>query len=93
MSGRRQSALPKEAAGPWADYANCLGLDPDLFFPERGESSLAVEEAKKVCAGCRVRESCLSYAMTPPIITTGVWGGMSAKERQRLRRKQRRAAS
>ena len=20
----------------WQDYANCLGVDPDLFFPERG---------------------------------------------------------
>ena len=19
----------------WQDYANCLGVDPDLFFPER----------------------------------------------------------
>ncbi len=23
----------------WQDEANCLGVDPDLFFPERGESS------------------------------------------------------
>ena len=20
----------------WQEYANCLGVDPDLFFPERG---------------------------------------------------------
>ena len=23
----------------WQDYANCLGVDPDLFFPERGAST------------------------------------------------------
>ncbi|NDH11306.1 MAG: WhiB family transcriptional regulator, partial [Actinobacteria bacterium] len=22
----------------WQDFANCLGVDPDLFFPERGAS-------------------------------------------------------
>ena len=24
------------AKGNWQDEANCLGVDPDLFFPERG---------------------------------------------------------
>ena len=30
----------------WQDEANCLGVDPDLFFPERGAST---REAKEVC--------------------------------------------
>ena len=38
----------------WQDYANCLGVDPDLFFPERGAST---KEAKEVCRGCVVREA------------------------------------
>ena len=37
----------------WQDDANCLGVDPDLFFPERGAST---REAKEVCRGCVVRE-------------------------------------
>ena len=32
----------------WHDQANCLGVDPDLFFPERGAST---REAKEVCRG------------------------------------------
>lgn len=32
----------------WQDQANCLGVDPDLFFPERGAST---REAKEVCRG------------------------------------------
>ncbi|GIS33880.1 MAG: hypothetical protein Ct9H90mP5_03290 [Acidimicrobiaceae bacterium] len=36
----------------WQDFANCLGVDPDLFFPERGAST---REAKEVCRGCVVR--------------------------------------
>ena len=40
----------------WQDDANCLGVDPDLFFPERGAST---REAKEVCRGGGVREECL----------------------------------
>ena len=36
-------------AKSWQDFANCLGVDPDLFFPERGAST---KEAKAVCRGC-----------------------------------------
>ena len=43
----------------WQDAANCLGVDPDLFFPERGAST---REAKEVCKGCVVRGECLEYA-------------------------------
>ena len=44
----------------WQEYANCLGVDPDLFFPERGAST---REAKEVCRGCVVREECLEFAL------------------------------
>ena len=44
----------------WQDDANCLGVDPDLFFPERGAST---REAKEVCRGCVVREECLEFAL------------------------------
>ena len=37
-----------EQAENWQDHANCLGVDPDLFFPERGAST---REAKEVCRG------------------------------------------
>ena len=44
----------------WQLSANCLGVDPDLFFPERGAST---KEAKAVCKGCVVRDDCLEYAL------------------------------
>ena len=66
----------------WHDQANCLGVDPDLFFPERGAST---REAKEVCRGCVVREECLEYALTNGE-KFGIWGGMSERERRRLRR-------
>ena len=72
-----------EADSSWRQHANCLGVDPDLFFPERGAST---REAKEVCKGCAVREQCLAYALTRPLQKFGIWGGMSERERRRLRR-------
>lgn len=66
----------------WQNLANCLGVDPDLFFPERGAST---KEAKAVCQGCTVREDCLQYALANGE-KFGIWGGLSERERRRIRR-------
>ena len=63
-------------------FANCLGVDPDLFFPERGAST---KEAKLVCQGCVVREDCLEYVLSNGE-KFGIWGGLSERERRRIRR-------
>lgn len=76
-----QIALSTDRA--WQDSANCLGVDPDLFFPERGAST---REAKEVCRGCEVRNDCLEYALDNGE-KFGIWGGLSERERRRLRRK------
>ncbi len=67
----------------WHDRANCAGVDPDLFFPERGESP---REAKQVCRGCVVREDCLAFAISSGE-RFGVWGGMTERERRLYRRR------
>ena len=66
----------------WQERANCLGVDPDLFFPERGAST---REAKSVCRGCEVRAECLEYALAQGE-KFGIWGGLSERERRRVRR-------
>ena len=66
----------------WQTQANCLGVDPDLFFPERGAST---REAKAVCRACVVRQDCLEYALVNGE-KFGIWGGLSERERRRLRR-------
>lgn len=68
--------------GSWQGLANCLGVDPDLFFPERGAST---REAKEVCRGCVVRDDCLEFALANGE-KFGIWGGMSERERRRIRR-------
>ena len=66
----------------WQGRANCMGVDPDLFFPERGAST---REAKAVCRGCVVRDDCLEYALANGE-KFGIWGGLSERERRRIRR-------
>jgi WhiB family redox-sensing transcriptional regulator len=67
----------------WRLEAVCAEVDPELFFPERGDRALA---AKRICAGCPVRVECLSFALAinEP---RGVWGGIAAGERRLLRRR------
>ncbi len=66
----------------WQRLANCLGLDPDVFFPERGAST---REAKEVCRGCVVRSECLDFAVDNGE-RFGIWGGLSERERRKVRR-------
>lgn len=66
----------------WQALANCRGVDPALLFPERGEST---REAKAMCRGCVVRAECLEYALEHGE-KFGIWGGMSERERRRMRR-------
>jgi WhiB family transcriptional regulator, redox-sensing transcriptional regulator len=66
----------------WQQQGACWGTDPQLFFPERGGSSI---EAKQTCRGCPVRLECLEYALRHHE-KFGVWGGLSWPERRRIRR-------
>lgn len=70
---------------PWAALAACKGSEPDLWFPERGQS---LNSAKAVCGHCPVRHDCLDYALRWGI-TFGVWGGLSEGERRELGRRPR----
>src|SRR6476620_9557576 len=82
LGARSAAANGGPAERRWQGQANCLGVDPDLFFPERGAST---KEAKGVCRGCVVREDCLEYALANGE-KFGIWGGMSERERRRIRR-------
>lgn len=66
----------------WQDRALCAQTDPEAFFPEKGGST---REAKKICLGCEVRSECLEYALAHDE-RFGIWGGLSERERRRLKR-------
>lgn len=66
----------------WQDRALCAQTDPEAFFPEKGGST---REAKRICMGCEVRGECLEYALANDE-RFGIWGGLSERERRRLKR-------
>jgi hypothetical protein len=66
--------------GDWRGRALCAQVDPDIFFPDKGESPAA---AKRVCASCEVRAECLQDALDRGE-RFGVWGGLSERERRVL---------
>ena len=83
MTEMAELLLDQAAQRVWQRQANCMGVDPDLFFPERGAST---REAKEVCRGCVVREDCLEFALANGE-KFGIWGGLSERERRRSRRR------
>lgn len=66
----------------WMASAVCAQTDPEAFHPEAGDSP---EPAKRMCAHCPVRETCLQWALdhNEP---DGIWGGLTASERWVMRR-------
>jgi len=70
---------------PWMDEAACQGHDTSIFFPTRGADTAP---AKAICATCTVRKECLGFALHNQI-RSGIWGGMSERERRVERRRLR----
>ncbi len=66
----------------WQERALCAQTDPEAFFPEKGGST---REAKRICLGCEVKDRCLDYALANDE-RFGIWGGLSERERRRLKR-------
>ena len=66
----------------WQERALCAQTDPEAFFPEKGGST---REAKRVCLSCEVRVECLEYALENDE-RFGIWGGLSERERRRLKK-------
>ena len=95
-----QDYTMRAVPGPFTDqslwtqvvtHARCAegGLDPDEWFPVSAEARIARQEAAlaiAVCAACPVRRQCLALSLRYwDIGQHGVWGGLVAAERARLR--------
>jgi WhiB family redox-sensing transcriptional regulator len=81
---------PDDGSGPdWRHDGACRGMNPDLFFPERGDPTMP---AKAVCSQCPVRAECLRDALGQRE-RFGVWGGLSERERRVLRGRMVRGAT
>lgn len=66
----------------WHQHAACRGQGVDDWFPSRGATTV---DAKAVCERCEVAETCRTWAIGHEGALHGVWGGLSERERRRLR--------
>lgn len=67
---------------PWIESALCAQIAPDLWFPDKGDST---REAKRTCMACPVRAECEDYVRRlydEGIHEHGVWAGMSRDQRK-----------
>ena len=87
-----EPALTDDVLWAWvARYARCAdsGLGPDEWFPVSLDPAMARHEAAAaiaVCTGCPVRAQCLELSLRHwDVGQHGVWGGLVAADRARLR--------
>ena len=74
----------------WRELASCKGMDHKLWFagnnglhgPRRGAED-QTRQALKICDGCPVKAECLEDSIN---LEFGIFGGVTAKERHRLRK-------
>lgn len=65
--------------------AACTGTNPDMFFPEHGNSERDMAPALNICRQCpsECREACLEHAITWR--EAGIWGGTTGRQRKTMR--------
>ena len=80
------SAQPQEYLHErWQIHAECLGANPEIFFLEKGGSTL---EAKAICAMCHVQDECLELGIAG-VERYGIWGGRTERELRSIRLRRR----
>lgn len=79
---------------PFFSNPACADVDVNIFFakdpdePGYVNSELEYRQAKKICMGCKHITECAEWGIENEIY--GMWGGLTPRERQRIRRRQRR---
>ena len=79
----------------WQEHAICASIDPALWHPDKGGSP---HQALKFCQECPVRKPCLDFAMEweareDVFFAYGIYGGMTANQRLKLRADRNRLAA
>ena len=74
----------------WRDSAACRYVDTELFFPigKAGAALAEGQQAKRICAGCPVRQACLTFALSTNQLY-GIWGGYDEDERRPMHQRWR----
>ena len=86
-----QDRFAQPPAPTWRDFAACLTIGPEPFFPDPGDRDL-VRQAKAVCATCPVIIECLNFAFLIGA-DYGIFGGTTAQERRVMLRRERKVVA
>jgi WhiB family redox-sensing transcriptional regulator len=90
-------AISREGPGVWATHPGraCAqpGINPDLFFPNRGANSHHVAKARAICSTCPVQTDCADYAIRQSSSLFGIWGGLTVEDRRHARRLRRKVVA
>ncbi|WP_372672641.1 WhiB family transcriptional regulator [Amycolatopsis kentuckyensis] len=78
--------LARLADEHWRRDAACAEVGPDAFFPKMGDVRHAHAASRRICTGCSVRPECFASAWAADE-RFGTWGGVTAGEREKLRKK------
>jgi WhiB family redox-sensing transcriptional regulator len=71
----------------WRDQALCAQIGFVDFHPDKHARNMErTNIAKRICSMCDVQQECLEYSLLVGD-DHGIWGGLSPRERQKLRRK------
>ncbi|MFI2350363.1 WhiB family transcriptional regulator [Streptomyces sp. NPDC019443] len=108
IAGTRNGHLSARPSGAWVlgfeltpnpglAAALCKGIEPELFFPERGDRRTAAL-AREICAQCPVAEACLADALASEgsaghAQRFGIRGGTTPEERFGIYRRSRKTAA
>lgn len=65
----------------------CAQVDGDIWFPETGGEGRSIRIAKSLCNQCNHRFECAEWGINYERF--GIWGGLTAIEREKLRRKRK----
>jgi WhiB family redox-sensing transcriptional regulator len=71
------------AQADWQARGACRAGDPEAWFA----ANMTTATAQRLCEPCPVRAECLAWALDTGE-PYGVWGGVTAAERRRIRRGQ-----
>ena len=77
--------IARHIADGWQEWAACTSADPDAWFPDPGEEPQTTKFARRICADCPVRRSCLLAALVSD--EKGMWAGTRHGDRRRVWRK------
>lgn len=91
---RGRDVLNLLAPPEWTRDALCAQVDPEIFFPGKGESAV---QARRICAACTVTDECLEFALryesgengTYAYGTVGIYGATSPRQRRKLLKERR----